>query len=78
MEERKNNNRRGFIKKVLGALATSAMAMPALASTNKSGKTVKMLTSEGKLVEIDESVLSKLKKQKAENKDILNWVNPKI
>ena len=77
MEESKNKNRRGFIKKVLGALATSAMVIPTLASTKKNGETVKMLTSDGKLVEVDESVLSQVNKKKAQKKDILNWVNPK-
>ncbi len=39
---------------------------------------VKMLTAEGKLVEIDKAVLDEVaKKQKATNKDIYNWMkNP--
>ena len=39
---------------------------------------VKMLTAEGKLVEIDKAVLDEMsKKQKATNKEIYNWMkNP--
>ncbi|HEY6063056.1 MAG TPA: hypothetical protein VIV35_05575 [Chitinophagaceae bacterium] len=39
---------------------------------------VKMLTAEGKLVEIDKAVLDEIaKKQKATNKDIYDWMkNP--
>jgi hypothetical protein len=44
----------------------------------KKGKMVKMLTQDGKLVEVDESVLAAVKKgTKAGNKDIFHWMkNP--
>jgi hypothetical protein len=49
-------------------------------SDKKTGKTekIKMLTADGKLVEIDKSVLDEVaKKQKATNKDIYDWMkNP--
>ncbi len=46
-------------------------------AAEKSGK-VKMLTADGKLVEIDKDVLEKAsKKQKASNEEILHWMkNP--
>ena len=38
---------------------------------------VKMLTADGKLVEIDKDVLEAAKKQKVNNKEILQWMkNP--
>jgi len=38
---------------------------------------VKMLTADGKLVEVERSVLEASKKQKASNKDIFDWMeNP--
>jgi hypothetical protein len=72
-----NKNRRKFIKEAISALAISSLAIPAFAETKPKGKMIKMLTSEGKLVEVDESVLNKFQKKKANNKDIVNWVKPK-
>lgn len=49
-----------------------------LSADKKAGnpEMVKMLTAEGKLVEIDKAVLDEIaKKQKATNKDIYNWMN---
>ena len=41
-----------------------------------SSETVKMLTPDGKLVEISKAVLEEVsKKQKATNKEIYNWMN---
>jgi hypothetical protein len=38
---------------------------------------VKMLTADGKLVEVDKAVYEKASRQKADNKMILNWMkNP--
>ena len=36
---------------------------------------VKMLTADGKLVEIDKEVLDAASKQKVNNKEILQWMN---
>ena len=59
-----NNSRRNFFFSLL--------------SKNKKEETVKMLTADGKLVEVDKSVYELLtKKQKASNKDIYDWMeNP--
>ena len=50
-------------------------------STNKNpdkAEKIKMLTAEGKLVEVDKNILDKaIKNQKATNKEILTWMkNP--
>lgn len=70
-------NRRRFIGDAIKALAVSVIALPTMATAKEKGKTVKMLTPEGKLVEVEESVLKKVDKKKAGNKDIMNWVNSK-
>ena len=36
---------------------------------------VKMLTADGKLVEVDKDVLDAASKQKVNNKEILQWMN---
>ena len=42
---------------------------------NLSKEKVKMLTADGKLVEIDKAVLDAANKQKVNNKEILQWMN---
>lgn len=74
---KESTNRRKFIKEALSALAMSSLAIPALASTKPKGKMVKLLTPNGTLVEVEESVLKNASKKKAANKDIVNWVKPK-
>jgi hypothetical protein len=47
-----------------------------LFSKNKKTEKIKMLTADGKLVEVDKSVYDQLsKKKKASNKDIYNWMD---
>ncbi len=44
---------------------------------NDSAEKVKMLTADGKLVEIDKAAFENAKRQKADNKMILDWMkNP--
>lgn len=44
---------------------------------NASAEKVKMLTADGKLVEIDKAAFENAKRQKADNKMILDWMkNP--
>lgn len=44
--------------------------------TTSSGDTIKMLTADGKLVEIDRAALDEAReKKKASNQDIYNWMN---
>ncbi|HCM77135.1 MAG TPA: hypothetical protein DIS90_12180 [Cytophagales bacterium] len=75
MEEKKN--RRKFIGEAIKALVVSAIAIPTVATAKEKSKTVKMLTADGKLVEVDESVLNKASRKKANNKDIMNWIKAK-
>lgn len=42
---------------------------------NSKKEKVKMLTADGKLVEIDKDVLEAASKQKVSNKEILQWMN---
>jgi hypothetical protein len=65
-------NRRDFLKK--GLLAAAAVTgAPLAAQASSSGETVKMLTPDGKLVEVDKAVLAKATKKKVTNKEILEW-----
>lgn len=46
-------------------------------TANESGKTVKMLTREGKLVEVDKALLpTSFLKKHASKKEILRWIHP--
>jgi hypothetical protein len=42
---------------------------------NSKKEKVKMLTADGKLVEVDKAVLDAAGKQKVNNKEILQWMN---
>ena len=63
-------NRRKFLKGALAIFGTSA-------SVNLKGesKKVKMLTPDGKLVEVDQSVVQSSKTKKVTNKEIREWTN---
>ena len=59
--QKNTSSRRGFFSSLLGGKAEK----------------VKMLTPDGKLVEVDKSVLDRTAKKKATNKDIFDWMeNP--
>lgn len=70
-------NRRQFIKDAIKAMAVSSIVVPTIAKANDNEKRVKMLTPDGKLVEVNESVLKKATKKKVGNKEIMNWMNSK-
>lgn len=72
----KTTNRRDFLKKGLIA-AAAATAVPLAANAEDSGETVKMLTPDGKLVEVNKAVLAKANKKKVTNREILEWRNQK-
>ena len=42
---------------------------------NLNKEKVKMLTADGKLVEVDKAVFDAANKQKVDNKEILQWMN---
>jgi hypothetical protein len=66
-----NKSRRSFFSLLLSGKDDGS-------STKGNGEKVKMLTAEGKLVEVDKDVLDNaIKNQKATNKEILTWMkNP--
>ena len=77
MSNSNNNSRRKFLSLALtGSAALAAGKVVAKEPTNN-GETVKMLTPDGQLVEIDKSVLDQVSdRKKVNNKDIFKWVNP--
>jgi len=74
---KQSKNRRQFIKDAIKAMAVTSIVVPTLAKANNNEKTVKMLTPDGKLVEVNESALKKATKKKVSNKEIMNWMNSK-
>lgn len=70
----KATNRRNFLKKsLLAAAAVTAAPLAAQATPTATGETVKMLTPDGKLVEVSKAALSKAPKKKVNSKEILEW-----
>jgi len=76
--ENKTGNRKKFILWGAGILSFFAIKKFAINKTEKKKEMVKMLTADGKLVEVDKAILDKVtKSQKSTNKDIYNWMkNP--
>ena len=78
-KEKKQLSRKKFLSWGLGL--TSVLALPSILwgkkpATSPSGKKVKLLTQDGKLVEVDESVLkAKTQNKKASNKEIFTWMD---
>lgn len=72
---KQNSTRRKFIEWGIGALATVS-AVGLFFSQKKKRKTVKMLTQDGRLVEVDEAVIKSTGK-KVDNKEIHVWVKNK-
>lgn len=74
MSDKNQNSRRAFLSFSIlagaGLVAGKATAQP----VEGSGETVKMLTKDGKLVEVDKALLSGTRK--ATKKDILSWIHP--
>ncbi len=70
----KATNRRDFLKKgLLAAAAVTAVPLAAEATPKATGETIKMLTPDGKLVEVSKAVVSKAPKKKVNSKEILEW-----
>jgi len=69
------SNRKTFIKSGLAAMAAiiTAPLTPLSAKETKPDKTVKMLTADGKLVEVNAEVVKQARKKKVSSKEILNW-----
>ena len=67
-----DRDRRGFFSSLISGKENSQ------AQNKSNSEKVKMLTADGKLVEIDKSLLDEVaKKQKSTNKEIFDWMkNP--
>jgi len=82
MPAKEKHDRRSFVKSILAG-ATAAGIIAPLTTTAKPHKQktvnkIKMLTSDGKLVEVDESVIKKAAGPgKATAKEIFEWMDPK-
>jgi hypothetical protein len=72
-------DRRNFLSKAIKTIMTVGIGVPVLdANAKQGGEKIKFLTPDGKLVEIDKNILDKkAPKQKASNKEILNWASKK-
>ena len=73
--DKQNSSRRKFVEWGLGALAAFS-AIGLFFSQKKKKKTVKMLTQDGHLVEVDEALV-KSTGRKVNNKEIHTWVKNK-
>ena len=74
-DSKKNSSRRKFIEWGIGALAAFS-AIGLFFSQKKGKKTIKMLTQDGHLVEVDEALIKSTGK-KVDNKEIHTWVKNK-
>ena len=79
MSSKKKPNRRNFISSILAAGTATALITPASANPKSTtGNKIKMLTADGKLVEVDQSVLEKITgSEKASDKEVFEWMDQK-
>ena len=73
-----DKQRRSFLKSVFAAAIVLGLArVSEEISVNKGSKKIKMLTPDGKLVEIDESDYTQVAatQQRASNKEVQDWMN---
>ena len=75
----KKSSRRNFINSVLAAGTATGLILPIISKSKpKSGDKVKMLTADGKLVEVDRSVIEKATgAKKATGKEVFEWMDKK-
>lgn len=74
---RKKSNRRNFLTRAIQAIIPVSMGAPVVeASDKQAGKKLKLLTSDGKLIELDQEVIKKeavKSGKKTSNSEILKW-----
>jgi hypothetical protein len=73
MQQEKNTTRKKFVLWSLGALASVSAFKFFIGKKNEKKKTIKMLTQDGKLVEIDNELL-KTSTERITNEELKNWV----
>jgi hypothetical protein len=79
MENEDKTSRKNFVKRGLGwaaLLAAAALPFSLRDKTRTKPKTVKMLSQDGKLVEVDERLLPSRRK-KITDDELKNWVTKK-
>ena len=69
-------SRRRFLSLGLIASAGLIAGKTNAQSMSETGEKVKMLTPDGKLVEVDKGALSNAVKKPASKKDVLRWIHP--
>ena len=69
-----NSNRRKFVRMFLSLGAGLGLLPWRKASAQDKGEKVKMLTPDGKLVEVDKSVLQKAVSARASNEEVQAWM----
>ena len=79
MSPKKKHNRRSFIHSILAAGTATGIITPIIANSKpQNGNKIKMLTSDGKLVEVNQSVIEKATgSKKATDKEVFEWMDPK-
>ena len=79
MSQKKTLNRRHFINTILATGAVTGLITQVSADPKPpGGNKIKMLTADGKLVEVDQSVLDKITgSQKATDKEVFEWMDKK-
>jgi hypothetical protein len=75
----KNKERRNFLKS--GFTFAAGFGLLSLfgkkSKADPAGEKIKLLTPDGKLVEIDRTHIEKESMERASNADVLNWMNKK-
>jgi len=79
MSSKKKRDRRNFISSILtGGTAVGSITPVSANPKSTNGSKIKMLTADGKLVEVDQSVLDKITgSQKATDKEVFEWMDKK-
>jgi len=74
----KNNNRRNFLKTLISSGAAAGLTSPLNTLQKGKEEKVKMLTPDGKLVEVNKSVIEKnAGVRKATDQEVFDWMDPK-
>jgi hypothetical protein len=71
-----NPSRRKFLSFSLLAGAGMIAGKTNAQSVTETGEKIKMLTPDGKLVEVDRGALAKASKKQASKIDVLRWIHP--
>jgi hypothetical protein len=82
MPAKDKHDRRSFVKSILAGTTAVGIIAPLVTNAKphqpKATNKIKMLTSDGKLVEVDESVVRKAAgSRKATTEEIFKWMDPK-